>query len=139
MQSSSLQLNVVTPEKPIVSGVEAEAIVLPGTNGQLTILPGHINFLTSLRLGAFGFKVKDQWEVAFLTGGFAQVVGGRVTILAETMEMSQELNLAEAELALQETIEALKALKPGSPEYSAHSTQRDFAAARVNVAKNKLH
>ena len=124
MAALTLELNVVTPEKPIVSGINAEAIVLPGAMGQLTILPGHINFLTSLRLG---------------TGGFAQVVSGKITVLAETMEMSQELNLAEAELGLQDAIEKLKSIKPSSAEYAEMSAQKEFAAARVRAAKNKLH
>ncbi len=139
MAALTLELNVVTPEKPIVSGINAEAIVLPGAMGQLTILPGHINFLTSLRLGTFGYKVNDQWEIAFLTGGFAQVVSGKITVLAETMEMSQELNLAEAELGLQDAIEKLKSIKPSSAEYAEMSAQKEFAAARVRAAKNKLH
>lgn len=136
---STFGLNVVTPEKPIVSGVSVEAVVLPGEAGQLTVLPGHINFITSLKLGAFGYKVNGEWQVAFLTGGFAQVYGGELTVLAETMEMSKELNLAEAELELQELNNKLKSAKAGSEEYSALTAQKELAQAKVRAAQNKLH
>lgn len=136
--SSVLELNVVTPEKAIVSGLAVEAIVLPGHFGQLTLLPGHINFLTTLKLGAFGYQVNGEWQVAFLSGGFMQVLDGKATVLAETMEMSQELNLAEAEFSLQEALGKLKSAKPGSPEYAELLTQKDFSEAKLRAAQKKL-
>lgn len=134
-----LTLSVVTPERSIVNQVAVEAVVLPGEAGQLTLLPGHINFLTSLRHGTFAYKVGGEWQVAFLSGGFTQVFEGKVTVLAETLDMAQELDLAEAERDLQTLSGALKGLKVGSPEYAATNASRELAISKLNAAKKKIH
>jgi len=134
-----LILSVVTPERSIVNQVAVEAIVLPGEEGQLTLLPGHINFITSLKNGAFGYKISEDWQVAFLSGGFTQVYEGKVTVLAETLDMSHELDLAQAELQLQESSGKLKSLKVGSPEYAAAVAERELAQGRLKAAQKKIH
>jgi F-type H+-transporting ATPase subunit epsilon len=134
-----LVLNVVTPERSIVNQMAVEAIVLPSEGGQLTLLPGHINFVTTLTHGSFGYKTQGEWQVAFLSGGFTQVFQGKVTVLAETMEMAQEMDLASAELQLQECQNKIKSVKLGSPEYSALIEQKDFALAKIKAVQKKLH
>lgn len=134
-----LILNVVTPERSIVSNEAVEAIVLPGEAGQLTLLPGHINFITSLKHGTFGYRKGENWQVAFLSGGFTQVSNGVVTVLAETLEMSQELDAAKAELELQELNGKLKGLKVGTPEYAQVVSERDLGLGRLKAAQKKIH
>lgn len=135
---NELSLSVVTPEKSIVSAASAEAVVLPGELGQMTILPGHINLLTNLQLGSFAYKQGGIWQWAYLTGGFAQVSAGKVNVLAETVELAHEINLAEAELALSNAAEKLKNSKIDSSDYPALVVQKDLAQARVDAAKKAL-
>ncbi len=134
-----LVLSVVTPERSIVNQVAVEAVVLPAAGGQLTLLPGHINFLTSLRLGTFGYQVNGEWQIAFLSGGFTQVFNGQVTVLAETLEMAHEMNLAQAELEAQELAQKFKAAKLGSPEYAELSAQLGLAQAKIKAGQKKIH
>jgi len=134
-----LVLSVVTPERSILNQVAVEAIVLPGEAGQLTLLPGHTNFITSLRQGTFGYKVGEDWQVAFLSGGFTQVFEGKVTVLAETLEMSHELDVATNELEIQELAGKLKGLKAGTPEYKEAVEARDLAQGKLKAAQKKLH
>lgn len=136
---NDLVLNVVTPERSIVANQKVESIVLPSEGGQLTLLPGHINFITNLRHGTFAYKVNGEWQVAFLSGGFTQVFEGKVTVLAETMEMAQEVNMAAAELEVQEIQNKIKALKVGSPEYVALVQQKDMASAKIRAGNKKIH
>lgn len=131
-------LNVVTPEKPILSGASVEEIVLPGEMGQLNIRPGHVNFMTSMKHGIFAYRIGDNWTMAFLSGGFAEVSGDQVMILAETMEMANELNLAKAEADVQDIKEQLKTFKPGSSEHFQTQTALSIALSKVQAAKNKL-
>ncbi len=135
---NELSLNIVTPEKSIVSAVGAEAVVLPGELGQMTILPGHINLLTNLKLGSFAYKQAGEWKWAYLSGGFAQVSGGKVNVLAETVELAHDINLAEAELALTNATEKLKASKAENANYPALVAEKDLAQARVDAAKKVL-
>ena len=134
-----LILSVVTPERSIVTDLAVESIVVPGGVGQLTILPGHINFITTLTHGAFGYKVGENWNVAFLNGGFMQIFEGKVSVLAETLEMSHELDAAQAEMDIREIGDKLKSLKVGSPEYAAALTEKDLALGKLKAAQNKLH
>ena len=134
-----LILSVVTPERSIVSEVAVEAIVMPGEAGQLTILPGHTNLLTSMGHGTFGYKTGDNWNIAFLVGGFAQVYGSKVTVLAETVDMEAELDLAKAELEQSEAQNKLKAAKAGSQEYTEIAQQLSLATAKIRAAQKKLH
>ena len=139
MAATELILSVVTPEKSIVNQISTDAIVLPGEMGQLTLLPGHINFITSLSHGSFGYKVNGEWQIAFLSGGFTQVYDGKVTVLAETMELAAELDVAAAELQLQEITNKIKNLKVNSPEYATASMSKEMAVARIKAAQKKLH
>lgn len=134
-----LQLNVVTPERAIVKDVQVSSVVLPGEMGQMTLLPGHINLLTSLGHGVFGYRVKDEWQIAFLSGGFAQVFNGSVTVLAETMEMEKELDLAKAEAYFKEILTKLTQQKPGTDEYNVLLEQKGLAESRVKAAQKKIH
>jgi F-type H+-transporting ATPase subunit epsilon len=134
-----LVLNVVTPERSIVSEKTVDAVVLPSTGGQLTLLPGHINFITSLQHGTFAYRVGEDWQIAFLSGGFTQVFEGKVTVLAETIDMANELDLAKAELDLQEIQAQLKSLKLGTPEYRAAIEAKVLAEAKLKAAQKKIH
>ncbi|MCO5142414.1 MAG: ATP synthase F1 subunit epsilon [Oligoflexia bacterium] len=137
--NNQMQLSVVTPEKSIVTNIDVASVVLPGELGQMTLLPGHINLLTTLGHGVFGYRVKDEWQIAFLAGGFAQVFNGSVTVLAETMEMEKDLDLAKAEANLKEIITKLAQLKAGSSEYTSALEEKGFAESRVKAAQKKIH
>lgn len=136
---NQLTLSVVTPERSVLRETIVESIVLPGTLGQFNILPGHTNFITGLRYGAFGYRINGEWSVAFLSGGFTQVFEGKVTVLAETVEMAQELDLAKAETELQALSTKLKGASAGSPEHTVISQDIERAFTRVRAAQKKLH
>ena len=132
-------LSVVSPDRSIVSKTAVEAIVLPAEGGQLTLLPGHINFITTLTHGTFGYKVNSEWQVAFLSKGFSQVYNGEVTVLAETMELAGEIDLAASELKLQQLLNKIKSTSAASEEYLVLVHQKDLAEAAIKAAKKNLH
>lgn len=138
-QATQLTLSVVTPESSIVIDQAVDSIILPGEEGQLTLLPGHINFITPLRPGTFAYKVGGDYQIAFLSGGFAQVFNGNVTVLAETLDMASDLDLAATELDLAEYKRSLESLKVGSDEYKATVEKRDLALAKLRAAQKKIH
>lgn len=139
MQNNELVLSVVTPERAILKDTAVESIILPGSMGQFNVLPGHTNFLTTLRYGVFGYRVKGEWHVHFLSGGFTQIYDGKVTVLAETVEMAQELDLAKAEMELQAALGKLKNTKVGTSEYSSLALDVELARGKVKAAQKKLH
>jgi F-type H+-transporting ATPase subunit epsilon len=139
MAQETLQLSIVTPERSILKDTPVDSVVLPGEMGQFNILPGHTNFITGLKNGVFGYRVNGEWQIAFLSGGFTQVFVGAVTVLAETVEMAAELDLARAELELTQLTEKLKTANVITDEYKVIAAGIEQAGSRVRAAQKKLH
>src|SRR5262249_19831627 len=128
MLPDSIQLIVVTPEKQLLRETVSD-VQLPGANGDLGVLPGHAPLITELGIGELITELgsgemaskpiydrtrlpessktgQPPWQPADLTvrlaviGGFAEVLGERVTVLAQTAEREAEIDLARAERAL---------------------------------------
>ena len=102
-----ISIEIVSPEKLLVSQ-SVDMVVIPGSEGDLGVLPDHSPMITLLRGGEVilyeGERVTARY---FVTGGFAEVTGERVTVLADTAELSSALNHADGERQLQEANKAL--------------------------------
>lgn len=100
MLPESIELVIVTPERQLLREKVAEA-VLPGAAGALGILPGHAPLMTELGIGELTYRSAGSTENVALAiiQGFAEVLGDRVTVLAETAERAAEIDLARAEAA----------------------------------------
>ncbi len=88
--ATRISLDVFTPEKEAVKGLEVGGIIIPGELGQMHVLPGHVSLVTNLKSGTFAYREQGQeeWKRAVVSGGFAQICGAKVTVLAETIEYS---------------------------------------------------
>lgn len=94
--AEKLFLEVVTPQKAVVSE-EAEIVVAPGSEGEFGALKGHTTFLTSLKTGTLRYTdAQGSERLLFINGGFAEVLPDKVTILAESAERRQDIDLARA-------------------------------------------
>ncbi len=97
--AKELFLEVVTPQSAIVSE-EAQIVVAPGSEGEFGALKGHTTFLTSLKVGTLRYKDANGKErFLFINGGFAEVLPDKVTILAESAERRQNIDVERAENA----------------------------------------
>jgi F-type H+-transporting ATPase subunit epsilon len=100
MFPDSIELIIVTPERQLLRETVVE-VTLPGAEGQLGVLPGHAALITELGIGELSYRAKDSSEsvpVAVISG-FAEVLGDRVTVLAETAERPEEIDIPRAEEA----------------------------------------
>ena len=77
-----LALSIVTPERPLVE-TEVDSVVLPGSEGQFGVLPGHEALLAPLAEGAITYQESGRTVRVEITGGFAEVTQSRVTVLAD--------------------------------------------------------
>jgi len=92
-------LEVVTPQKAIVSE-EIKSISAPGSEGEFCALKGHTTFLTSLKIGGIRYEdAAGNERVLFANGGFAEVLPDKVTILAESAERREDINVGRAKEA----------------------------------------
>lgn len=100
MLPESIELITVTPERQLLRESVVE-VTLPGADGQLGVLPGHAPLITELGIGELAYRTKSASEAVHLAiiSGFAEVLGERVTVLAETAERPEEIDVARAEEA----------------------------------------
>jgi F-type H+-transporting ATPase subunit epsilon len=99
--AGTIRLEVVTPEKIVVSE-EAKIVMAPGVLGEFGVLIGHTPFLTALKNGAVRFNdSKGDEHSIFVSGGFAEVLPGQVTILAESAERRRDIDVERARAALE--------------------------------------
>jgi F-type H+-transporting ATPase subunit epsilon len=89
----ALHFELVSPSKLMFSG-DVESVVLPGTEGEMTILPEHAPLLTSLRPGMVTITASGLASKIFVRGGFAEVNPQGLTVLAETAIASADLSAA---------------------------------------------
>jgi len=127
--ANTFQLEIVTPEKLVVRD-SAEEVQIPGLNGYLGILPGHAPLITELGAGEISYCSGGQSHRFALAWGFAEVLPDRVTVLAETVERADEIDVTRARQALSKAEESLKSAQ----------TEHDFseAIARINRAQSRI-
>jgi len=117
--AETIQLEIVTPERQVVDAA-AEEVTIPGKSGYLGVLPGHAPLITELAVGQISYKTAGQTRRLAVAWGFAEVLPEKVTILAETAEKSEEIDIARAEAAKQRAEAALsKAGVEGNAEAQA--------------------
>lgn len=93
-----LKFEIVTAEK-IVHSDEVDLVVVPGIDGQMAILPMHAPIMTMLQPGEIMLRKAGAESYIFVSGGFLEVMNDKVTILADTAERAEEIDLARAEQA----------------------------------------
>lgn len=97
---ATFTLTIVTAESQVFSE-DVDSLVAPGIDGQLGILPNHAPLMTQLQPGEMTVRTGSNENVLAVTGGFLEVLNNQVTILADTAEMDEEIDLERAEAALE--------------------------------------
>ena len=113
MPVDTLQLILVTPERRLVDEAVDE-VQLPGFEGYLGILPGHAPLLTELGVGEMSYSRDKETRYATVIGGYAEVLPGRVTVLAEIAERAEEVDVTRAKAAQERAEKRLT--KTGDPD-----------------------
>jgi len=127
------QLEIVTPEKMVVKDA-AEEMQLPGKGGYLGILPGHAPLITELTAGELSYRSAGESHYLAVAWGFAEVLPDKVTVLAETAERAEEIDVNRAEKAKER---AEKRLAGGDPEVDVRRAQQALAKAEARLAAAK--
>jgi F-type H+-transporting ATPase subunit epsilon len=105
---SRISLNVVTPDKSVFDDVKVKEVSLTGPDGQITILPGHRNLVSTLETGEFRFKDESGEEhKAAISWGFMQLMNDNLQVLAETLERPEDIDVERARRALEKSQEML--------------------------------
>jgi F-type H+-transporting ATPase subunit epsilon len=90
--AENIQLEVVTPEKAVVNEA-VQTVVAPGVLGEFGVLVGHTPFLTSVKTGTIRYiDAAGKENYLFVSGGFAEALPDKLTILAESAEKCQDID-----------------------------------------------
>jgi F-type H+-transporting ATPase subunit epsilon len=131
--ADTLELEIVTPDKMLVKE-PADEVQIPGKAGDMDVLPGHAPLITELTIGEIAYKHGGKTEHLSVAWGFAEVLPDKVTILAQTAERAQDINVKRAQEAKSRAEEALKNAGPDF-DYEANANAFKRAEVRLKVAQ----
>jgi F-type H+-transporting ATPase subunit epsilon len=134
-QSEQIHLELVTPDKLMVRD-SVLAVSLPGGDGYFGVLPGHAPLLSELKPGEVAYTQGTVNHYLCVNWGFAEVLSNRVTVLVETSERPEEIDVERASKARERAEERLRRAGAGDAEIDALRAQRalERAMARLEVA-----
>jgi F-type H+-transporting ATPase subunit epsilon len=131
-----LQLDIVTPEKLAYSD-EVDEVIVPGSEGELGVLPHHAPLISTLGAGELRLKKGGAEEAFAIVGGFLQVLPDRVVVMAETADMASEIDLERAQEARRQAEQALEGGFVEGADLSAARAQLQAALIRIRVAERR--
>ena len=127
--ADTIQLEIVTPDKQVVRE-SVEAIEIPGKAGYIGVLPGHAPLITELTIGEISYKRNGNTEHLSVAWGFAEVLPDKVTILAQTAERAQDIDVKRAAEA---KARAEAALQKADPDLDFEATLNALKRAEVRL------
>lgn len=126
-------VNVVTPDGPVYDA-DVEMVSVKAQSGELGILPGHIPMVAPLEIGAVRLKQGSGTEYVAVSGGFIEVRPDNVTILAQTAEKAESIDVSRAEAAKKRAEERLNH-KTDEIDFKRAELALRRAINRLNVTK----
>ncbi len=132
---STFQLDIVSAERH-VSSDQVEVLVVPGAEGEMAILPSHSPLLTVLKPGEIRIVKDGEDSFIAVSGGFMEVMPEKVTILADTAERLEEIDIERAEAALKAAQERI-ATAPVDMDLQRALASLRRSQARVKVARRR--
>ena len=130
-----IKFEIVTAERVVYSD-EVDVVIAPGIEGQLAILPNHAPLLTMLQPGDLTVRKEGEEQYIFVSGGFLEVMQNRVTVLADTAERAEEIDISLAEEARRRAEESLK-LRTAQVDLAAAEAALKRAMMRIKVAERR--
>ena len=133
-----LHLEIVTPERLAYSD-EVDSVQVPGSEGELGILPHHAPLVSMLGVGELRIRKGGTEESFAIFGGFLQVRPDKVVVLAETADLASEIDLERAQEAKREAERALETGYHETADLAAARAALQHALLRIRVAERRHH
>lgn len=134
MAEGKLLLEIVTPQG-LVFSEEVDEVTATGSEGEFGVLPGHVPFVTTLKIGMLACKVGNETIFFFVNWGYAEVGPEKILILADSAERSDEIDVERARSAMKRAEERLK--KAEEIDFHRAEAALERAVTRVQVAEVK--
>jgi F-type H+-transporting ATPase subunit epsilon len=131
--AEQLKFELVTPQRKVVSE-EVDEIIATGTLGEFGVLPGHAPFLSSLKIGELSYKKGGTVYHLAVNSGYFEVVNDMVTVLVDSSEHAEEIDVERAKRAQARAEEAIKGLSQEEKTYKEMEAALQRALIRMQVA-----
>ena len=132
---NKLHLEIVTPYSQIM-GEDVDEIATSGSEGDFGVLPGHVNFITTLKIGMLTYRKGNETKYIFINSGYAEVGPEKVTILADSAEVSEDIDVERAKAAMKRAEERLRQQEKVDVARATAALER--STIRVQLAEKKV-
>ena len=129
---TKIHLNVVTRERKIIDA-EVDEVILPASDGEIGVLPGHTPLLATLAIGQLRYRTGTKVERLVISWGFAEVLPDRVIVLAERGFLPTEIDRATAEQERAAAEKEMAYLSSHDPEFARVEAKLEESIAMINV------
>ena len=133
-KESKFKLEIVTPYGLILSE-DVDEVTCTGSEGDFGVLPGHVPFFTTLKVGMLIYKKGNATKYVFVNWGYAEVSAERVMILADSAEKAEDIDVERAKAAMKRAEERLK--KAEEFDFARSTSSLERAVTRVQVAEKR--
>ncbi|UCG79411.1 MAG: F0F1 ATP synthase subunit epsilon [Nitrospirota bacterium] len=127
-----IKLDIVTPYGSVLSE-EVDEVVAGGSEGEFGVLPGHVPFITTLKIGMLDYKKDGRTFHVFVNSGYAEVSDNNVMVLADSAERSEDIDVERAREAMQRAEERMK--KEDDLDFVRAETALERAIIRIQVSE----
>ena len=131
-----LHLEIVTPEK-LAYQDDVDSVQLPGSEGELGVLPHHAPLITTLGAGELRLRKGNDEESFAIVGGFLQILPDKVVVMAETADMASEIDLEKAQEARRNAEQMLEGGFVEGADLAAARAALQAALIRIRVAERR--
>lgn len=133
--ADKLMLSVVTPHGSVLKE-EVDEAVLPGSMGELGILPGHISFVTMLSVGLLTYRQGGATRYVFINSGYMEVSDDTALILADSAELSTDIDIERAKESMKRAEERLR--KEEDVDFARAEAALERAVTRIEVSERSI-
>ena len=134
MAGKMIHLKIVTPEREVYAG-EVHRVLFESIDGQLGILPGHIPLTTVIRTSVFQVEEAARTRELAVHQGFVEICSDKVTVLTETAEWPEEIDVERAKQAYERARERLEHPKKGITDIQRAQIALNKALTRMQMVK----
>jgi len=131
---NKIRLDVVTPYGLVLSE-DVDELTATGSEGEFSVLPGHVPFVTTLNIGMLIIKKDGKTEYIFVSSGYAEVAFDKVVVLADSAERAEDIDINRAIAARQRAEERLRQAE--KIDFGRATAAIERATIRIQTAEKK--
>jgi F-type H+-transporting ATPase subunit epsilon len=135
---TTFTLSIVAPDRAVAEE-QVTSVIAPGLGGYFGVMRGHVPYVAALRPGLVEYEVADgNRHFVAISGGFAEISGDRMSVLADAAERATDIDVARAERALEEARKALTGTAESGKTTEEAVQEMERAMNRLRVAKSQV-